>query len=97
MSYSSRLREELSGRALAWATDNGFPHECTIGNAPAVIFREGAHAVHGNFHPESYKCIYKRPEWRCAFKKPIARRAAAWSAMTLTGANSILQQAPTHF
>jgi hypothetical protein len=69
LSYASRLREELSARSLAWATDNGFPYECTIGNAPAVIFREGVCAVHGNFHPESYKCIHKRPEWRCRLQK----------------------------
>jgi hypothetical protein len=63
MSYASRLREELSMRALVWATDKCFPHECTMGSAPAVIFREDNNALHGNFHPASYRCISKRPEW----------------------------------
>jgi hypothetical protein len=62
-SYAGRLREELSVRALAWARSNGLPYECTIGNLPAVIFRETEDAVHGNFHPASYKCICRRPEW----------------------------------
>lgn len=63
MSYAGRLREELSARALDWAVKNGLAHECTIGNLPAVIFREGEDAVHGNFHPASYQRICHRPEW----------------------------------
>jgi hypothetical protein len=62
-SYAGRLRQELSLRALSWAAANGLPHECTIGNLPAVIFREAADATHGNFHPVSYRCIRRRPEW----------------------------------
>ena len=79
MSYASRLREELSVRALAWAKDNGFPHECTIGTAPAVIFREDDNALHGNFHPASYRCIHKKPEWLCRLHKThtSARRSLA--------------------
>jgi hypothetical protein len=61
--YAGRLRQELSLRALSWAAANSLPHECTIGNLPAVIFREAADATHGNFHPVSYKCIRRRPEW----------------------------------
>ena len=61
--------EELSVRALAWARSNGLPHECTIGNLPAVIFREAEDAVHGNFHRASYQCICRRPEWRRRLQK----------------------------
>lgn len=68
-SYAGRLREELSARALAWARSNGLPHECTIGNLPAVIFREAEEAVHGNFHRASYKCICRRPEWHRRLQK----------------------------
>ena len=67
--YAGRLREELSARALAWATRNGLPHECTTGNLPAVIFRQAEDAVHGNFHPASYKCICRRPEWSRRLEK----------------------------
>jgi hypothetical protein len=69
MSYSGRLREELSARALTWARKNGLAHECTIGNLPAVIFREDDDAVHGNFHPASYRCICRRPEWHRRLQK----------------------------
>ncbi len=62
-SYAGRLRQELSVRALSWATANRLPHECTIGDMPAVIFREGTDATHGNFHPMSYRCIRRKPEW----------------------------------
>ena len=68
-SYAGRLREELSVRALAWARSNGLPHECTIGNLPAVIFREAEDAVHGNFHRASYQCICRRPEWSRRLQK----------------------------
>jgi hypothetical protein len=67
--YAGRLREELSLRALSWASSNCLPHECTIGNLPAVIFRETADASHGNFHPASYKCICRKPEWSRRLRK----------------------------
>jgi hypothetical protein len=75
--YAARLREELSSRALAWAMDNKLPHECTIGSLPAVIFREGNDATHGNFHPASYKRICRKPEWHRRLQKPhtSARRS----------------------
>ena len=63
ISYASRLREELSLRALHWATRNDLPHECTIGDLPSVLFRETGDTTHGNFHPASYRCIRRRPEW----------------------------------
>jgi hypothetical protein len=63
ISYSSRLREELSVRALSWAKNNDLPHECTIGNLPSVLFRETSDTTHGNFHPASYRCIRRKPEW----------------------------------
>jgi Restriction Endonuclease associating with ARP len=68
-SYAGRLREELSLRALSWADTNSLPHECTIGNLPAVIFRETGGATHGNFHPASYKCICRKPEWNRRLRK----------------------------
>jgi hypothetical protein len=61
--YAGQLRQEISLRALSWATVNRLPHECTVGNMPAVIFREGTEATHGNFHPMSYRCIRRKPEW----------------------------------
>lgn len=67
--YAGRLRHELSARALSWATAQGLPHECTIGNLPAVIFRETPDAIHGNFHPVSYKCICRKPEWNRRLRK----------------------------
>jgi hypothetical protein len=69
ISYSSRLREELSFRALSWAKNNDLPHECTIGNLPAVLFREADDTTHGNFHPASYKCIRRKPEWNRRLRK----------------------------
>ena len=63
INYAARLREELSLRALSWARCNSLPHECTIGDRPAVLFRETEGGAHGNFHPASYKCIHRRPEW----------------------------------
>lgn len=68
-SYAGRLRQELSVRALSWAAAHGLPHECTMGNLPAVIFRETSDAVHGNFHPVSYKCICRKPEWNRRLRK----------------------------
>jgi restriction endonuclease-like protein len=68
ISYANRLREELSLRALSWAKNNSLPHECTIGNQPCVLFRE-ADATHGNFHPASYRCICKKPEWNRRLRK----------------------------
>jgi hypothetical protein len=75
--YAVRLREELSLRALSWAASNCLPHECTIGNRPAVLFRETEDGIHGNFHPASYKCIRRRPEWsrRLAKSHTSARRS----------------------
>jgi hypothetical protein len=70
ISYSSRLREELSCRALSWAKNNDLPHECTIGNLPSVLFREADDNKHGNFHPASYKCIRRKPEWNRRLRKP---------------------------
>lgn len=61
--YATILREELSTRALSWATSKGLPHECTIGERPAVIFREAEDASHGNFYPASYRRIRQKPEW----------------------------------
>jgi hypothetical protein len=69
ISYAARLREELSVRALSWATSNNLPHECTIGNFPAVLFRETEDAAHGNFHPASYRRIRRKPEWNRRLKK----------------------------
>jgi hypothetical protein len=69
VSYAGRLREELSLRALVWAKKNRLSHECTTGNLPAVIFRADENAVHGNFHPSSYRCICRRPEWHRRLKK----------------------------
>jgi hypothetical protein len=76
ISYASRLREELSLRALHWATRNDLSHECTIGDLPSVLFRETDDATHGNFHPASFKCIRRRPEWnrRLAKSHTSARR-----------------------
>jgi hypothetical protein len=68
-SYAGRLRQELSARALAWAAAHGLPHECTIGDTPVVIFRETSDATHGNFHPGSYKCICRKPEWNRRLQK----------------------------
>jgi hypothetical protein len=67
--YAARLRDELSHRALTWASTNGLLHECTIGDRPAVIFREGEDASHGNFHPASYRRIRERPEWNRRLRK----------------------------
>jgi hypothetical protein len=77
ISYATRLREELSLRALSWARRNDLPHECTIGNSPAVLFRETEDGTHGNFHPTSYRCIRRRPEWnrRLAKSHTSARRS----------------------
>jgi hypothetical protein len=77
ISYAARLREELSLRALSWARSNSLPHECTIGSLPAVLFRETEDGTHGNFHPASYKCIRRRPEWsrRLAKSHTSARRS----------------------
>jgi hypothetical protein len=69
ISYSSSLRQELSLRALSWAKNNDLPHECTIGNLPSVVFREAADSTHGNFHPASYKCIRRKPEWSRRLRK----------------------------
>jgi hypothetical protein len=69
ISYANRLREELSVRALSWAKSNDLPHECTIGNQPSVLFREADNATHGNFHPASYKCIRRKPEWNRRLRK----------------------------
>jgi hypothetical protein len=76
VSYAARLREDLSLRALSWARSNSLPHECTVGNLPAVLFRETEEGAHGNFHPASYKCIRRRPEWsrRLAKSHTSARR-----------------------
>jgi hypothetical protein len=68
-SYGTRLREELSLRALSWASINNLSHECTIGNLPSVVFHENEGASHGNFHPASYKCIRRRPEWNRRLRK----------------------------
>lgn len=75
--YATRLREELSLRALSWARCNGLLHECTVGNLPAVLFRETEDGTHGNFHPASYRCIRRRPEWyrRLAKSHTSARRS----------------------
>ncbi len=67
--YAARLREELSHRALSWANANGLVHECTVGERPAVIFREAEDASHGNFHPASYRRICERPEWNRRLRK----------------------------
>jgi hypothetical protein len=69
MSHAARLREELSFRALSWATRNNLLHECTIGSLPAVLFREADDGTHGNFHPASYKCIQRKPEWSRRLQK----------------------------
>jgi hypothetical protein len=69
ISYASRLREELSLRALAWANGNHLPYDCTIGNQPSVLFREADETTHGNFYPASYKCIRKKPEWNRRLRK----------------------------
>ena len=69
INYANRLREELSLRALSWAEDNELPHEFTVGNQPSVLFRDADDATHGNFHPASYKCIRKKPEWNRRLRK----------------------------
>ncbi len=69
ISYAARLREELSYRALAWARGNNLAHESTIGNVPAVLFRDTEEGTHGNFHPASYKCICRKPEWSRRLQK----------------------------
>jgi hypothetical protein len=67
--HASRLRQELSFRALSWAKSNGLAHECTIGNQPSVLFRQADDVTHGNFYPASYKCIRKKPEWSRRLRK----------------------------
>lgn len=67
--YGTRLREELSLRALSWARTNDLSHECTIGNLASVVFHETEDATHGNFHPASYKCIRRKPEWNRRLRK----------------------------
>lgn len=61
--YASRLKQELSARAIAWAETHGFAHERTLGSIPAVLFREDEQGRHGNFYPASYRRIRRRPEW----------------------------------
>lgn len=67
--YAARLREEISLRALSWAAARGLPHECTIGESPAVLFCEVDPAQHGNFHPASYRRICQKPEWNRRLRK----------------------------
>ena len=79
MSYAAHLRDELSYRALAWASCNHLAHEATIGNLPAVLFRENEDRTHGNFHAASYQCICGKPEWHRRLRKShtSARRSLA--------------------
>ena len=78
-SYAAHLRDELSYRALAWASCNHLAHEATIGNLPAVLFRDNEDGTHGNFHSASYKCICGKPEWHRRLRKShtSARRRLA--------------------
>lgn len=61
---ASRLRQELSARALRWAEEHGFPYEPTLGSSPSILYRPDGQGRHGNFHPASYRRIVGHPDWR---------------------------------
>ena len=69
LNYASRLREELSLRAVSFASQHSLLHECTIGSRTSVIFRESFDGLHGNFYPASYSRIQAVPGWKRRLSK----------------------------
>lgn len=67
--YATELRRELSERNVAWARQNKFAHEVSLGTVPAVLYREDERGQHGNFHPAAYSRIRKNPGWSKRLKK----------------------------
>src|SRR5258707_4690270 len=69
MSACGRLRGELSERARRYAAKHELPHSLTYGSDPIVCFEPFGEALHGNFHPASYRAIRSRPDWRARLNK----------------------------
>jgi hypothetical protein len=61
--YSAELRRELSQRNIAWARENRFAHELSLGTVPAVLYRKDDKSCHGNFYLSAYPRILKNPAW----------------------------------
>ncbi len=64
MSFSQRLRCELSDRARHYAEARSLPHSLSYGDEPVVCFEPQDEFLHGNFLPASYKAITANREWR---------------------------------
>ncbi|WP_263382265.1 PGN_0703 family putative restriction endonuclease [Granulicella arctica] len=61
--YAADLRRELSVRNLQWALRHPGSHEVSLGNPPAILYREDDAGNHGNFLADSYRRIRETPAW----------------------------------
>jgi hypothetical protein len=68
---ATALRRELAARALHHARLH--PHESTHGTLPSILFQpyrdHDLEALHGNFHPASYRAILANPAWSARLAK----------------------------
>jgi Restriction Endonuclease associating with ARP len=77
VSFSQRLRCELSDRARHYAAARSLPHSLSYGEKPVVCFEPQDGFLHGNFLPASYKAITANRDWRRRLAKvhTAARRS----------------------
>ncbi len=67
--FATALQQELSERNLQWASEHRFLHETTMGNVPAVLYREDERGRHGNFLEASYRAMCGNLAWKSRLQK----------------------------
>jgi len=69
VSAVANLKFELADRARNYALARSLPFCLGYGDSPVVCFQACGKALHGNFHPVSYKALQANPEWRRRLNK----------------------------
>jgi len=65
ISYSTRLRQELSVRNVAYAKARGVTHVCSFGEQSVIVYPPHSNDErHGNFIDASYAAILAQNEWK---------------------------------
>jgi len=78
---AAQLRSEIAARAAQYAQQNGIAFRRGHLEFGSIVFApEPDAALHGNFHPSSYRAILKRSMWRKRLGKvlTVAERLKHW-------------------
>lgn len=99
MSWSSRLRSEVTRRAKQYAINHAFVPYQSLGKPPAILFKSDLQVrQHGNFLQASYRAILEEAAWNKQFETrppylhnlPIEEREHATDLDTAVSSDALL-------